>query len=86
MRSAAIYCLFTSMPKATKSFNFAKSFEDLQKIVDDLESGDVDLNEALKQYEDGLKLVQQCKKQLSEVENKVKVIKEKYGDIEDSDE
>ena len=74
------------MSKTTKSFNFAKSFEDLQKIVDALESGDIDLNQALKQYEEGLKLVQQCKKQLSEVENKVKVIKDKYGDLDTSDE
>jgi exodeoxyribonuclease VII small subunit len=72
------------MAKA-KSFNFGEAFEKLNKIVDDLEAGDVDLDAALKQYEEGLKLVQQCKKQLSQVENKVKVIKEKYGDIEDDE-
>ena len=65
------------MPKQ-KSFNFAEAFEKLNKIVEQLESGEVDLDKALKEYEEGLKLVQQCKKQLEEVENKVKVIREKY--------
>ncbi len=65
------------MPK-TKQFNFNEAFTKLNKIVEDLESGEVDLDKALKEYEEGLKLVQDCKKQLEEVENKVKVIKEKY--------
>lgn len=71
---------------AKKSFEFGKAFEDLEKIVAQLESGDVDLNDALKQYEEGLKLVTECKKQLSNVENKVKVIREKYAsDLAESD-
>lgn len=62
----------------SKEFHFGEAFEQLDEIVQKLESGETDLNEALKDYEAGLQLVQQCKKQLSEVENKVKVIREKY--------
>lgn len=62
-----------------KSFQFASSFDRLTKIVEQLETGKIDLDEALKQYEEGLKIVQECKKQLQQVENKVKVIREKYG-------
>ena len=65
------------MPKQ-KTFNFAQAFEKLNKIVDELEAGEVDLDKALVQYEEGLKMVAQCKTQLEEVENKVKVIREKY--------
>jgi exodeoxyribonuclease VII small subunit len=70
-----------------KSFEFGEAFDNLNKIVEQLESGDVDLNDALKQYEEGLKLVQECKKQLETVENKVKVIRDKYatGVQEDSE-
>lgn len=71
---------------AKKTFEFGKAFEELNTIVDQLESGDVDLNDALKQYESGLKLVQQCKEQLDKVENQVKVIREKYGEAVDSTE
>lgn len=62
-----------------KSFQFANAFERLTGIVESLEAGKIDLDEALKQYEEGLKIVQECKKQLAQVENKVKVIREKYG-------
>ena len=70
------------MAKA-KSFNFADAFSKLTKIVEDLESGEVDLDKALKEYETGLGLVAECKKQLSQVENKVKVIREKYQALEE---
>ncbi len=63
---------------AKPKFQFGQAFDRLGKIVERLESGNVDLDEALKEYEEGLKLVQQCKKQLAEVENKVKVIRDKY--------
>ncbi|MBI4122193.1 MAG: exodeoxyribonuclease VII small subunit [Parcubacteria group bacterium] len=69
------------MAKATKSkaFQFGESFEQLNKIVEQLESGDVDLDKALGLYEDGLKIVQACKKHLNQVENRVRIIRETYG-------
>lgn len=69
------------MPKLmkSKSFQFSTAFDRLTNIVESLETGKIDLDEALKQYEEGLKIVQECKKQLQQVENKVKVIREKYG-------
>lgn len=58
-----------------KSFKFKDAFERLEKIVQELESDDVDLQEALKKYAEGLALVNVCKGKLGEVENKVKEIK-----------
>ncbi len=66
--------------KTTSKINFAKSHEELQKIVEWFEKGDVDLEEGLKKFEEGLKLVGDLKKYLAEVENKVKLIREKYND------
>lgn len=71
---------------AKAKFQFGQAFDKLSKIVEQLESGEVDLDQALKQYEDGLKLVQECKKQLSAVENKVKVIREKYAEAPEAEE
>ena len=65
------------MAKA-KTFTFSEKFEHLEKIVQQLESGKVELDQALKYYEEGLKIVAECKQQLGQVENKVKVIREKY--------
>lgn len=60
-----------------KSFKFKDAFERLEKIVADLESDDVDVEEAMKKYAEGLTLVQMCKGKLEEVENKVREIKSK---------
>lgn len=65
------------MPKPT--FKFKDAFERLEKIVAELQSDDVDVEEALKKYEEGLRLIAACKGRLEEVENKVKEIKEKHG-------
>lgn len=69
------------MVKASKgkAFQFGESFEQLNKIVEQLESGSADLDKALVLYEEGLKIVQDCKKHLTQVENKVKVIRESYA-------
>lgn len=76
------------MVKTTKGkpFQFGESFEQLNKIVEQLESGSADLDKALVLYEEGLKIVQDCKKHLTEVENKVKVIRESYAIDSESDE
>jgi exodeoxyribonuclease VII small subunit len=63
------------MPKQ----NFSKSFEELEKIVAKFEGGKIDLDEALVEFERGLKLVGELKGRLKEVENKVVVLKRKFG-------
>lgn len=63
--------------KESKKFNFAQAYADLQKTVEWFEKGEVDLEEGIKKFEDGLKLVCELKKYLQTVENKVKQIKEK---------
>lgn len=59
--------------------NFTQSFEELEKIVAKFEEGKIDLDEALEEFERGLKLVEELKGRLKEVENKVVVLKKKFG-------
>ena len=40
---------------------FEKALERLEKIVEELESGNIPLEEALKKYEEGVKLCRICK-------------------------
>ncbi len=72
------------MAKATKAkaFQFGESFDELNKIVEQLETGSVDLDKALAMYEDGLKIVQACKKHLQQVENRVRIIRETYTEAQ----
>ena len=62
-----------------KGFEFGAAFEELNQIVQKLEAGEVDLDQALKLYEQGLKVVQSCKTHLQQVENRVRVIRETYA-------
>ncbi len=67
-----------------KDTSFAKTFEELEKITQSFEKGAFDLDEGLKQFERGLELAGILKKKLADVENKVEVIKKKFGKVADT--
>ena len=66
-----------------KEASFEKQMQKLQQIVEKLEKGDVELDESIALYEEGLKLSKELKKQLTDFENKINELSEKE---EDSDE
>lgn len=53
---------------------FEKAMEKLEKIVSELESGDISLEEALKKYEEGVRLSQICQERLSQAEKKIEIL------------
>lgn len=61
------------MPKQS----FEKALEQLERIVETLESNELSLEKALAKFEEGMKLSQYCAKQLDETERKISVIMEK---------
>jgi len=67
---------------AKKSVSFAKSFEELEQIAEWFEKEDVDVEEGLKKFEEGLALASFCKERLAEIENRVIEIKKKFGNEE----
>jgi exodeoxyribonuclease VII small subunit len=59
---------------------FEEAMERLENIVESLESGDLSLEESLKIFEEGMKLVNFCSKKLEEAEQKVTMlIKDQNG-------
>ena len=64
------------MPK--KEFDFKKSYEELEEIVTWFERDDLDLAQAMKKLEEGLILVKECEKSLTNAENKILEIKAKF--------
>ncbi len=67
-----------------------QKFEDtlnrLEKIVDDLESGELNLDDAIKKYEEGIKLSTLCGRKLNEVKKRIEVlVKEPSGKITEKD-
>ena len=68
---------------ATKKtdINFEKALEELEGIVEDLESGDLSLENSLKSFEKGIKLARQCQEQLSKAELQVQNLIEENGEL-----
>lgn len=63
-----------------KSIDFEKSLERLETIVDEMESGELPLEQMIKHFEEGSKRVAQCSKKLTEVEQKIeKLVKKGDG-------
>lgn len=60
-----------------------KKFEEamgrLEKIVKDLEQGEVSLEDALKGFEEGMKLARFCSDKLEEAEKKVTILVQESG-------
>ena len=61
--------------------NFEKALEELEGIVEDLESGDLSLENSLKSFEKGIKLARQCQEQLSKAELQVQKLIEENGEL-----
>ncbi len=58
----------------SEKFQFEKALEDLEKIVEAMESGELTLDQALKKYEEGVALVRACQSKLVETEKKIEVL------------
>ena len=56
---------------------FEKSLARLEEVVKRLESTDLSLDEAMKLFEEGVKLSRDCQKQLEEAEGKVEILLKK---------
>ena len=72
---------------AKKSINLEKSLADLEALVEELESGDLPLDQAMKKFEEGIKLTRGCQVALKEAEQKVEILLKSAGgeSLEDFD-
>ena len=73
-----------------KKFDLEKALTDLEELVEELESGDLPLEKAMKKFEEGIKLTRGCQTALKEAEQKVEILLksaggEELGDFEVED-
>lgn len=66
-----------------KEPKFEEKMEELEKIINELENGEIDLDTSIDKYTKAMKLVNECEKKLSEVEEKVNKILKTDGTLED---
>jgi len=62
-----------------KKFNLEKSLADLESLVEELESGDLPLDAAMKKFEEGIKLTRGCQAALKDAEQKVEILLKSAG-------
>ena len=61
---------------------FEKAVQRLEKIVDDLEKGEMDFDKSLEVFEEGIKMSRVCSKKLNEAEAKIeKLTKDQKGEL-----
>ena len=62
---------------------FEGALEELEKVVERLESGDLSLEDSLAAFEEGVRLVKFCNQKLTDVEKKIELlVKDKDGKLQ----
>lgn len=67
----------------TKESKFEDKLKELEKIVNELESGEIDLDSSIEKYTSAMKLVKECDDKLKSVEEQVTKIVTESGSLED---
>lgn len=65
--------------------NFEQSMQELENIVTELEKGELNLDDSVKKFEDGMKIAKQCNNMLEQAEKKITILLEKDGELEEKD-
>ena len=70
---------------AKKSVNLEKALTELEKLVEEMEQGNLSLEESLKRFEKGIALTSDCQQALQKAELKVQELIEKNGKLLEKD-
>jgi exodeoxyribonuclease VII small subunit len=65
---------------SAKKLDLEKSLSNLEEIVEELESGDLPLESAMKKFEEGIKLTRGCQAALKDAEQKVQILLQSAGE------
>jgi exodeoxyribonuclease VII small subunit len=67
---------------AKEKKKFEDAVEELERVVEQLESGELSLEDSLTAFENGVRLVKLCNQKLTEVERKIELlVKDKDGKL-----
>lgn len=67
-----------------KAKSFQQAYQELEKLTEEFENEDLDLEESLPKFRKALELSQLLKERLSKIENEISEIKEQYKVDEDT--
>ena len=63
--------------------NFEENIEQLEKVVQELESGNLNLEDSIKKFGEGINLSKKCNEILEEAEKKITVLVKKDDKVEE---
>ena len=66
-----------------KEVKFEDKIKELEEIVNELESGEIDLDSSIEKYTSAMKLVKECDEKLKNVEQQVNKIVSENGTLEE---
>lgn len=69
------------MARTPKTPDFEHSLAQLEAVVERMEQGDLPIEEALKAFEEGVKLTRECQGILDQTEQKVQMLIEQQGEF-----
>lgn len=70
------------MAKEEKKIDFESSLKELESIVEKLEDENINLEDSVKSFEEGVNLVKQCQKQIQNAELKIKKLLDDGSSLE----
>ena len=65
--------------------NFENKMGELEKVVNELEKGDLNLDDSVSKFEYGIKLSKECNKILEDAEKKITILLNKDNEIKEED-
>lgn len=64
-----------------KETSFEESMQKLEEIADELEKGNLSLEESLNKFEEGMKLSKKCNEIIEDAEKKITILLQKDGEL-----
>ena len=66
-----------------KEIKFEDAMQELEKIANELEKGELSLEESVVKFEEGMKLSKQCSDMIEKAEKKIKILLQKDGKLQE---
>ena len=73
------------MSQPSEVVNFEKKIEELEGVIEQLESGKLSLQKSLSEFEKGVKLYSECKQVLDQAEKKVTTLTDQLKEVKIDD-
>lgn len=70
------------MESTKNTADFENSLKELEKIVRELESGEVSLDDSLKKFEVGIELYKKCRQTLDGAEKRIKILSDSLKEVD----